>query len=78
MQRQQIRIAGDNHVCPAVQRDFQEHVVFGVAAFPDEANDGDELGCASDLRQEKLAFTPANIAGELWPGELAAVSRARG
>jgi hypothetical protein len=33
MHRQQVRIAGNNHVGSAIQRHFQKPVIFRVAAF---------------------------------------------
>ena len=50
MQRQQIAVAGDDHVGSAVQGYFQEFVVFGIAAFADQLNYWDDLGDAFELR----------------------------
>ena len=55
MQREQVGVAGDDHVGSSVQGYFQKLVMSRVATFADDLNNGNELGNTSELTQELLA-----------------------
>ncbi len=52
-----VCIATENQVSLPVQRDFEELVIFGIAAFANRINNGLEFGQPSDQSQELLATT---------------------
>lgn len=66
MQCQQVGISCNDRISPAIQCHFQKLVIFGVAAFADQLNDGDELGDRAELHKEHSALVPADIEIKLW------------
>src|ERR1700722_7020934 len=69
MHRQQVGVASNDHVGPAIQRDFQELVVFGVAAFPDLLKNGNKFGDLSESHQESFSIIVADVAIKFLAGK---------
>ena len=65
MQRLQIHVTRNDDVGPAIQRDFQELVIFGVAAFADWVNDGNNFCGMCDEPDELQALFKGDVTIDL-------------
>jgi len=60
VEREEIGVAGDNGLCLAVNRDFEEFIVFRVAAGLDGCADGDDARHAAEQSDKSLTIRTAN------------------
>lgn len=61
MEGEEVFITGHDEIRPAVDREFEEHVVAGIAAGADEVNDGNHFGDAAEQAQELLPLRDADV-----------------
>jgi hypothetical protein len=62
---QQVAISCDDHVCPPVQRYFQELIVSGISAFADNLHDRNEFSHRDQLIEKIVALFSAAVAVKL-------------
>jgi hypothetical protein len=65
MHLQQISIPGDNHIRSAIERDFQELIVFRIAALADTLDDWYEFGDSCDQSDELHTLFDSHVTIEL-------------
>lgn len=66
---QQITIAREDQLCPAVEGDFKEFVILRVAALPYPMDDGNQFGNAAEQSKKLLAIRKTDVTIKLGTSE---------